>query len=113
MKREETGKPTRRRSSWTSIWVRCFIIFAVVFMLALVCLAPIFAVVILVGQIGEAIASLLTVNLSGLMGEILAALLEVLLCFAYPIWLILTGEWSPLTWLLLVLLGWLLSVGLL
>ena len=93
---KDTGKPDGRASSL----IFPIVIFSTVFLCVciLVCMSftPIFAVAMLLRQIGDAFADLL----------------PVFFWIAGAIYLILNIEWSQLAWLLLMLLGWLLSDGL-
>ena len=84
------------KSSWLFLLVKSLIVLAFIGIAACVCLAPIFAMVNLMGAIGEAI------------GGVAAGFFW----FALSAYIILNVEWSQLAWLLLMLLGWLLSDGL-
>ncbi len=101
MQSQSDGKVKGRKSSWTFIWISCLIMPACLAIIAFVCLVPLFAMVHLVGLIGDAI------------GSLLAPFLLVVASIAYLLWLILIGEWSQILAVLPELLGWLRSIGIL
>ncbi len=89
--------PLKKAHSRPATWLKCSIVFLFIVVTLFTCLVPIFALV----------------NIAGQLGEVLGTAMVVFFWLAYSIWLILNSDWSQLAGLLLVFLGWLLSVGLL
>ena len=75
------------------------------------CMATLFAVVVLAGLLHAAVGGLANALFGGLLAGLGGALLAVCIWTVYEFWLILDFEWSQAVWLLLALLGWLLTTG--
>jgi hypothetical protein len=103
---EDWGPPPR--SSYIKILIICSIVVVIVGFFT--------GMGIFASMIGRCISGLFGSLFAGI-GEALAyvflALIASLIAFAYAIWLGLSGDWGLFVWLLFVLLGWLLCVGLL
>jgi len=95
---EDWGPPPR--SSYIKILIICSIVVVIVGFFT--------GMGIFASMIGRCISGLF----AGI-GEVLSYVFLPLFAFAYAIWVGLTVDWALFVWLFFVMLGWLLSVGLL
>lgn len=107
MQRKCTGKAGGRRSSWKFRPVSFLIACLVLIVLACVPLLPLFALAVIlptVLRIGESIGESI--------GIFLAFVYWMIGTLAYSLWLLLVGDYARLVKLILELIVWLQSVGL-
>jgi hypothetical protein len=95
---EDWGPPAKSR--YMKIFIICLIVVVIVGFFT--------GIGIFASMIGRCIGSLF----AGI-GEALSYVFLPLFALAYAIWVGLTVDWALFVWLFFVLLGWLLSVGLL